>query len=114
MWRTGNDSLSPLSTSNMATSSRDQEVLNTIFNPHLPIGGDCPHLEANEDDSGLIADHESIKKAKELENTGVNKAENGDLHGALECFNKAIECVPERASGYNNRAQLYRLMGRES
>ena len=30
---------------------------------------------------------------------------------ALEFFNQAIQVAPERASGYNNRAQALRLKG---
>ena len=95
----------------MATS-KDEDVLNTIFNPLFPIGSDCPRLAENDGGQELNADFELIEKAKELETAGVKKAENGDFNGALECFNKSIEAVPLRASGYNNRAQLYRLMGK--
>ena len=42
---------------------------------------------------------------------GVKLAESGDVQGAMEAFNKAIEIAPKRASGYNNRAQAYRLKG---
>lgn len=42
---------------------------------------------------------------------GVRAAEAGDLHTALERFGKAISLLPERASAYNNRAQVRRLQG---
>jgi len=42
----------------------------------------------------------------------VKLAETGDLPGALDLFSKAIEVAPSRASGYNNRAQTLRLMGK--
>ena len=49
---------------------------------------------------------------KSIELTGVVKAEEGQLQLALEFFNEAIKLMPNRASGYNNRAQALRLMGR--
>ena len=49
---------------------------------------------------------------KSIELTGVVKAEEGQLQLALEFFNEAIKLLPNRASGYNNRAQALRLMGR--
>ncbi|KAK3733473.1 hypothetical protein QZH41_002067, partial [Actinostola sp. cb2023] len=51
------------------------------------------------------------EKAKEYEISGVERAERGDLDGAMECFSMAIEAASNRASGYNNRAQLWRLKG---
>ncbi len=41
----------------------------------------------------------------------MEEAEKGNYEGALGFFNQAIALVPTRASGYNNRAQAYRLMG---
>lgn len=48
---------------------------------------------------------------KQLEVQGVRAAESGDLVKALSLFDQAIDLLPERASGYNNRAQALRLMG---
>jgi len=42
----------------------------------------------------------------------VEKAEEGDFDGALECFNEACEICPLRSSCFNNRAQLWRLKGK--
>ena len=49
--------------------------------------------------------------AKSLEVEGVKAAESGDLDTAVELFTRAINIAPKWASGYNNRAQAYRLKG---
>lgn len=53
------------------------------------------------------------KKSKELCLQGVQLAEANKLDEALEYLNKGIEVAPERAPGYNDRAQLFRLMKRD-
>ena len=96
----------------MAGSEKDQAVLESIFNPLLPLGGDVP--QSCEDENELNNENtEDTKNAKELEASGVEKAEVGDLDGALECFDQAVERAPNRASCYNNRAQLWRLKGEQ-
>jgi tetratricopeptide (TPR) repeat protein len=49
--------------------------------------------------------------AKSLEVEGVKAAESGDLDTAIGLFTRAINIAPKWASGYNNRAQAYRLKG---
>jgi len=49
--------------------------------------------------------------AKSLEMEGVKAAESGDLDTAIGLFTRAINIAPKWASGYNNRAQAYRLKG---
>jgi tetratricopeptide (TPR) repeat protein len=49
--------------------------------------------------------------AKILEVEGVEAAESGDLDTAIGLFTRAINIAPKWASGYNNRAQAYRLKG---
>lgn len=44
---------------------------------------------------------------------GVQAAEAGRYDEALGLLNRGIELAPERAAGYNDRAQLYRLMKRD-
>lgn len=60
------------------------------------------------DDQGKIANGE---EAKGLELEGVKAAESGDLDTAIATFTKVINIAPQWASGYNNRAQAYRLKG---
>jgi tetratricopeptide (TPR) repeat protein len=50
-------------------------------------------------------------EAKSLEVEGVKAAESGDLDKAIGLFTRAINIAPNWASGYNNRAQAYRLKG---
>lgn len=57
-------------------------------------------------------DSEATRESKRLELEGVKLAETGNLEGSLKLFTQAIEAAPSRASGYNNRAQTLRLMGK--
>lgn len=93
----------------MATNNNDQAVLESIFNPMLPLGDAAPKLQ-NENDVNE-ENTEDAMLAKQLEASGVEKAEQGDLDEALECFNQACEICPLRSSCFNNRAQLWRLKG---
>lgn len=54
---------------------------------------------------------EEVKQAKIFEIEGVHAAEQGDTLQAIDLFGKSINTAPERASGYNNRAQALRLSG---
>lgn len=56
-------------------------------------------------------DQTLLEKVKKLEKEGVKLAEAGQIQDSVKCFDEAISCLPERASGYNNRAQLKRLNG---
>lgn len=96
----------------MATSEKDQAVLQSIFNPLLPLGDNPPKHEIENENEMNVENTEESKRAKELETSGVEKAEQGDFEGALECFNEACEICPSRSSCFNNRAQLWRLKGR--
>ena len=96
---------------NMAVSDRDKSVLESIFNPLLPLGGDVPQQEVSRDAEDMS---ESTQLAKEYETSGVHKAEAGLFDEAMELFDKAISATPMRASCYNNRAQLFRLKGKAS
>lgn len=59
----------------------------------------------------LEEETEDVKFSKQLEVQGVQAAETGDLEAALTFFSQAIGRTPQRASGYNNRAQALRLKG---
>ena len=52
-----------------------------------------------------------VIEAKKIELQAVKKAEAGHIHEAIDLFCKCIQMVPRRPSGYNNRAQAYRLKG---
>ncbi|NXK86245.1 TTC36 protein, partial [Formicarius rufipectus] len=97
----------------MATAN-DRAVLQTIFNPSTPFG-DIPGLDEEEEED--IQEEveafpsELLEQVRDLELQGVSAAESGDVSTALERFSEAIRLLPERASGYNNRAQALRLRG---
>lgn len=94
-------------------SPGDRAVLNSIFNPLLPTGEcvydeDIPETlrDAPDDDEGSPL---AWQKARQLEIEGVKAAESGDVPKAIDIFTEAISWAPSRPSGYNNRAQAYRL-----
>ncbi|XP_064642180.1 tetratricopeptide repeat protein 36-like [Lineus longissimus] len=90
-------------------SQHDNAILNTIFNPNLPITEDL--LEPVAEVTEYEPESAEIKESKRLELEGVQAAEKGDIQTALHFFCQAIEVSPERASCYNNRAQALRLQG---
>jgi len=55
---------------------------------------------------------ELLTKVKEMEVKGVLEAEGGRLEEAVKIFDQVVLLMPDRASGYNNRAQALRLTGR--
>lgn len=94
------------------SSARDRAVLHSIFNPLLPVG-ECVYdedipVELKDADEETPECQEA--KAQELE--GVKAAEAGNVLGAIKFFSNAIEMIPTRPSGYNNRAQALRLQGK--
>ena len=96
----------------MSAHSKDDFVLEAIFNPNLPNVSTEPEEEickACSCDDGV--DPEILSKVKELEIEGVNAAEAGDMDKSLQVLNNAINLAPKYASSYNNRAQLHRIQG---
>ncbi|KAK2163359.1 hypothetical protein LSH36_81g06053 [Paralvinella palmiformis] len=91
-------------------SVHDKTILDRIFNPNLPVSD----LEEEQLEDIEEPETESILKAKQFEVEGVKAAEAGDIMLALDYFNKAIEQESGRPSGYNNRAQAFRLLKNNS
>lgn len=96
-------------------SANDQAVLDSIFNP-LQIGGDdnIPNVfdaEITDEQLQDPLDDETpeIKESSKLEIEAVKLAENNEYDKALELFENAIKITPNKASLYNNRAQVLRL-----
>jgi tetratricopeptide (TPR) repeat protein len=87
----------------------DDAVLDAIFNPGNPINlegiflPDCKKLPISD---GLLM------QLKQHEQDGLAFAEQEDFASAINSFTKAIKLYPEYASAFNNRAQAYRLAGR--
>merc|ERR1740124_1207813 len=80
-------------------------VLNAVFNPHAPF-------DANSVESLVVNQCEEVsQEVKKMEIDAVNKAQQGDLMSSLNVFNAIVAMVPDYASVYNNRAQLFRLQG---
>lgn len=91
----------------MPITANDSAVLQRILNPNLPDVADLQNADPHEDDK---YDADDVAKVKQLEKSGVEAAEQGDLAGAVKFFDMAIEVLPDRASGYNNRAQAKRML----
>ncbi|XP_038210110.1 tetratricopeptide repeat protein 36 [Zerene cesonia] len=92
-------------------SERDRAVLRSIFDPTATIGD-----VVDEGDKFIEDDEENspaVEESKALCLQGVKLADAGKLEEALKLMNKAIEAAPDRAAGYNDRAQLLRLMQRD-
>lgn len=88
--------------------SADERVLEAIFNPEDPLGGDVGSSE--EENVEEVGDEsEAVKAAKALEVEAVREAEQGRLAQALSLLTEAVTMAPECPSPYNNRAQVYRL-----
>lgn len=92
------------------TAASDELVLHALFNPETPLDPPIPPVTSEE--TVDVADSPTVLKAKALELEAVRAAEGGELDRALQLINSSIELAPESSSHYNNRAQLYRLMGR--
>ncbi|CAG7723774.1 unnamed protein product [Allacma fusca] len=97
----------------MATET-DNDILNHIFNPLLPTGELA--FDTDSEETAVTTESEELypaetKQSKRYDEEGVRAAENGDIDKALTFFTKSIQVAPFRASGYNNRAQSYRLLG---
>ncbi|KAF4519064.1 hypothetical protein B566_EDAN001654 [Ephemera danica] len=97
----------------MATE-HDRAVLNSIFNPLMPVGEAAftdeipPELTDNEEVTP------EVLESRKIELEGVKAAESGEIEKALQYFTEAIKTAPSRASCYNNRAQALRLKGKNS
>jgi len=91
----------------MPISANDSAVLRRILNPNLPEVTDDQSSDVHEDDKYSAED---ISKVKQYEKSGVEAAEQGNLEESLKFFNMAIQVLPDRASGYNNRAQARRML----
>ncbi|CAH0715779.1 unnamed protein product, partial [Brenthis ino] len=90
-------------------SERDRAVLRSIFDPTATIANVFDEGDKFVEDEDVT---EIEKQSKSLGLQGVQLAEAGKLEEALVLLNKSVEVAPERASAYNDRAQLYRLMDR--
>ncbi|CAM1293127.1 TTC36 (predicted) [Pycnogonum litorale] len=99
----------------MASSRwHDKAVLNSVFNPFLPLGEqvydeEVPSDLVDEDESSCVP--ENVQESKKMELEAIKLAETGDINPAVELLDKALELTPDRPSVYNNRAQALRLVG---
>jgi hypothetical protein len=83
------------------------EGVTQLSNRHVYFILECLSSESAE---GRPVDADLLVKVKQLELDGVEAAEKGDVAKAEQLFTEVIELMPQRASGYNNRAQARRLL----
>lgn len=91
----------------------DEHVLHRIFSPNLPFSTET--FEEPAEDSSDRPELDWINdataaEARRLEHEGVEAANSGNLAQAIQYFTESITLAPDRSSGYNNRAQAYRLL----
>ncbi|XP_063363811.1 tetratricopeptide repeat protein 36 [Cydia amplana] len=93
-------------------SDHDKAVLRSIFDPTATIADvDVNEDTFEEEDDEATTDAE--KQSVQLCAQGVRLANEGKLDEALEVLSKGVKLAPERASAYNDRAQLLRLMKKD-
>ena len=88
----------------------EEDVLEAIFNPEMPFGSATkePDMHGPAD---AKEDTEEEQQMREKERAAIKLAEEGRLEDALAAFTAIINEDPKRASGYNNRAQVYQMKG---
>ncbi|KAI9298234.1 hypothetical protein K502DRAFT_311779 [Neoconidiobolus thromboides FSU 785] len=95
-------------------SEKDQKILEHLFNPDngYPGANDGFTLEETNEKPAKVIEPGLLSQLQSLEKEGIKKAEEGNngLAESVELFTKVIEMCPDYASGYNNRAQAYRML----
>lgn len=98
-------------------SDHDKAILDTIFNPvqtenYFPVIFD---VETSADLRDPVEPQTpQVQESIKIEMEGITKAHNGDYITALKFFDEALNHEVSRASVYNNRAQVHRLMGNDN
>ncbi|XP_035785397.1 tetratricopeptide repeat protein 36 homolog [Anopheles albimanus] len=98
-------------------SERDRQVLESIFNPSQ-IGGEEYLLQEEEkhltdpQDADEV-DDPRVKESQRLEIEAIALTNSSKLREALEMLGNSIEKAPHRPAPWNNRAQVYCLLGQE-
>lgn len=101
-------------------SEHDRSVLNAILNP-LELGANSNFDDIHIDDFDTpenLADQTDeaspeLTESMRMESQAVVLAETGDFKAALHQLGAAFNLTPNRASLYNNRAQVHRLAGND-
>lgn len=101
-----------------ALCDRDLSILNLIFDP-VEVGRNLsnltkPLIDDIEVEDIKEEDTKEVIESKRLEIEGVKLTESGELDAALVKFDEAMLIAPNRPSIYNNRAQLYRFMEKDT
>lgn len=95
--------------------TNDALVLESIFNPENPLSTLTENSESQSDENNAPppenVDPNLIDEVRRLEAKAVRMAEDGNLSESLGLLDKAVARLPTDASLFNNRAQVYRLLG---
>ena len=96
-------------------NQHDKMIIESIFNPNLPFDAIDPEETKPTAQQGNVQNNGTDSavdiELKSLESDAVKAAEAEEFDKALTLFDQVIERQPQRAAAYNNRAQLYRLIG---
>ena len=101
---------------NPLTELRDEQaILNFIFSNSQISFAPPPAASAAAGESPGASkfkeDEEKHREFTKIESAAVTAAEDGKLDEAKEIMDKLCSDAPDRASAFNNRAQLRRMMG---
>eukprot|EP00096_Caligus_rogercresseyi_P010165 TRINITY_DN3605_c0_g1_i1.p1 TRINITY_DN3605_c0_g1~~TRINITY_DN3605_c0_g1_i1.p1 ORF type:complete len:200 (-),score=59.95 TRINITY_DN3605_c0_g1_i1:43-642(-) len=94
------------------STQRDREILNAVINPSIPIGEGVFDDENQLDESltdPVPEDSDKLRESKSYESKAIELAEAGSIPEALTAMKTAMSLTPDRASVYNNSAQVHRL-----
>lgn len=90
----------------------DAAILNYIFDPNKAfIASAVPLPKTEPEEAGSTTDDDSVRA---VEKEAVAAAEAGDLEKALSTLSAGLEKHPDRGSLLNNRAQVFRLLGKNA
>ncbi|KAJ1931955.1 hypothetical protein FBU59_006535, partial [Linderina macrospora] len=119
--------MSPPTTSNPTTSAHDSNLIDLLFTSALDgeyvrdqIAGTYKAYDPAQDKDAAPAatdkaeiDAAQLAELKSREVQAIKTAESGDIAGAITALSAIISDCPQYASAYNNRAQAYRLEGKD-
>ncbi|KAG0054592.1 Tetratricopeptide repeat protein 36 [Gryganskiella cystojenkinii] len=97
-----------MTTTKTNISAKDAKILDMVFNPEGTMLPD-KETEAMLNKETTVIEPDLLKTLKAKEAEAVSLAERDDIDGAISKFTEVIELCPTYASGYNNRAQAYRI-----
>ena len=92
----------------------DDAILDMIFDPQSEYVLPCTDPSSQSIPNQIPPlDETLLKELKDLELKAIEHSSKSDYPTSLEILNQVLLRCPTYSSGYNNRAQVYRLLGDE-